>query len=97
ALVAEAPYQEPADQRFNDGRCDRQGRLVVGTMFEPRSRAGGALYRLRGNRLEKLSLAGDLTISNALAWSPDGTTMYHADTPTQQVYAYSYDVKTGAL
>lgn len=97
SLMAEAPYQDPKDHRFNDGRCDPRGRLVVGTMFEPRSRAGGALYRLDGNRMEKLSLTGDLTISNALAWSPDGATMYHADTPTQQVYAYDYDVRTGAV
>lgn len=95
--LAEAPYDNPQDQRFNDGRCDRQGRFVAGTMFEPRSIAGGALYRLDGSRMEKISLAGDLTISNALAWSPDGATMYHADTPTQQVYAYDYDAGTGVI
>lgn len=96
-LLAEAPYRDRTEQRFNDGRCDRQGRLVVGTMFEPRSRAGGALYRLEGGMLARLSPAGDLTISNALAWSPDGGTMYHADTPTQQVYAYDYDGKSGGI
>lgn len=97
SLLAEAPYQDRSEQRFNDGRCDRQGRFVAGTMFEPRSRAGGALYRLHGGKMTKLSDAGDLTISNALAWSPDGATMYHADTPTQQVYAYDYDARTASL
>ena len=37
----------------------------------------------------------DMMISNGLAWSPDGRTMYHADTPTQIVHAYDYDTRTG--
>lgn len=96
-MITEPPYQDRKDQRFNDGRCDRQGRLIVGTMFEPRSRAGGALYRLEAGTMTKLSAAGDLTISNALAWTPDGSRMYHADTPTQQVHVYDYNAETGAL
>lgn len=96
AKIADAPY-DPREQRFNDGRCDRQGRLLLGTMFESRSRAGGAFYRLDNGKLIAQPLVGGLTISNALAWSPDGSTMYHADTPVQQVYAYDYEPKTGAV
>ena len=36
-----------------------------------------------------------MTISNGLAWSPDGRTMYHADTPTHTVRAFDYDAATG--
>ena len=36
-----------------------------------------------------------MTISNGLAWSPDGRTMYHADTPTRTVNAFDYDAATG--
>lgn len=95
--LADAPYGNPQEQRFNDGRCDRQGRFYAGTMFEPRGQAGGAFYRLDGKQMMRQEIVGALTISNALAWSPNGGTMYHADTPTQQVYAYDYGVKDGRI
>jgi len=92
--VAPAPY-EPAHHRFNDGRCDPGGRFVVGSMNERRDGASAALYRLEGD-FTLTRLFGNLTISNGLAWSPDGHTMYHADTPQRIVRAYDYDVATGA-
>jgi len=94
--IAPAPY-DPATTRFNDGRCDRQGRFWVGSMFEPRKEPVGALYRLDGDRLVAQALAGGVSTSNALAWSPDGATMYHADTNSHRVHAYDYDIRTAAL
>jgi sugar lactone lactonase YvrE len=91
--VAEAPY-DTSHYRFNDGRCDPHGRLVVGTMNEKRDSDGAALYRLDGDGM-LTRLFGGMMISNGLAWSPDGRTMYHADTPAQKVCAYDYDVATG--
>ena len=93
--VADAPYAG-AHHRFNDGRCDRQGRFVVGSMNERRDAPSAALYRLGGN-LVLHELFGGLTVSNGLAWSPDGRTMYHADTPTHTVRAYDYDTGSGAI
>jgi len=91
--VAEAPY-DPAHHRFNDGRCDPRGRLLVGTMNERRDAASGALLRLDPDfRLTRV-LEG-MTISNGLAFSPDGATMYHADTPTRAIEAYDYDLASG--
>jgi sugar lactone lactonase YvrE len=90
--VASAPY-DPAHHRFNDGRCDAAGRFLVGSMNERRDAPSAALYRLEpGGTLT--SLVQDITISNGLAWSPDGRTMYHADTPAQVVRAYDYDAAT---
>jgi len=92
--IAAAPY-DPDHHRFNDGRCDRQGRFFVGTMNEGRDAPSAALMRLDGD-FRLIRVVGDLTISNGLAWRPDGRTMYHADTPLRVVHAYDYDVATGA-
>lgn len=91
--VAAAPY-DPARYRFNDGRCDPHGRFVVGTMNEKRDADGGALYRLDDD-FTLTRLFGHMTISNGLAFSPDGATMYHADTPARTIRAFDYDAATG--
>jgi sugar lactone lactonase YvrE len=91
--VAEAPY-DPAHHRFNDGRCDPQGRLFAGYMNERRDADSAALMRLDPDfRLTRVF--GGMTISNGLAFSPDGATMYHADTPTRTIDAYDFDAATG--
>ncbi len=91
--VADAPYDQ-ATHRFNDGRCDPAGRFFVGSMNERRDANSAALYRLDEDG--RLSVAIDnMMISNGLAWSPDGKTMYHADTPTLTIRAFDYDIATG--
>jgi sugar lactone lactonase YvrE len=92
-LLAASPLE---NARFNDGRCDRQGRFWAGGMSDDRA-PETALYRLDGDRMMRQGLVGGIGISNALAWSPDGRTMYHGDTPTSCVHAYDYDVKTGTI
>jgi sugar lactone lactonase YvrE len=91
--VAAAPY-DPKHHRFNDGRCDPQGRLLAGSMNERRDASTAALYRLDPDFSLTRLLTG-MTISNGLAFSPDGRTMYHADTPMQVIHAYDYDVASG--
>jgi len=91
--VAKAPY-DPSHHRFNDGRVDRDGRFWAGSMNENRDKPSAALYRLDpGGRLA--TVLEDMTISNGLAWSGDGRTMYHADTPTRTVRAFDFDRATG--
>jgi len=92
--IAGAPY-DPAHHRFNDGRCDRQGRFWVGSMNENRDANSAALYRLDPD-LSFHEVEGDMMISNGLAFSPDGRTMYHADTPTHTVTAFDYEPATAA-
>jgi sugar lactone lactonase YvrE len=91
--IADAPY-DPDHHRFNDGRCDPQGRFFAGTMNEKRDAASAKLLRIDAD-YTMTPVVKDVTISNGLAWSPDGRTMYHADTPTHIVRAYHYDAATG--
>jgi len=91
--IVAAPY-DPTRHRFNDGRCDRQGRFFAGSMNEKRDTSSSALYRLDGDGA-LIEVVGGIMVANGLAWSPDGKTMYHADTPTHTVRMFDYDVSTG--
>ncbi|WGS49398.1 SMP-30/gluconolactonase/LRE family protein [Paraburkholderia sp. D15] len=77
--------------RVNDGRCDRQGRFVFGTKDEGSPlKAVGGFYRLnRDLSLERLALPAP-AISNSIAFSPDGATMYYCDSPTREIRACDY-------
>jgi sugar lactone lactonase YvrE len=92
--LAEPPY-DPAEERFNDGKADPQGRFWAGTIYEPRSAPKAALYRYAGGTLQRM--AGDITTSNGLAWSPDGRTMYWADTKEHLVQALDFDGRDGSV
>ena len=81
--------------RLNDGRCDRAGRFWAGTMMsDPPRRPEGTLYRLDPSGRCTAMRTG-VTIPNSLAWSPDGRTMYFADTPGKEILAFDYDAATG--
>lgn len=89
--------------RFNDGRCDLQGRFVAGSMLMDMAAAQpvGKLYRLGGDdlatgRAQDLQL-GPLITPNGLAFSPDGRTMYLSDSHprSQQIWAFDYDTDSG--
>ena len=78
--------------RFNDGRVDGAGRFLAGTLDE-RKASRAALYRY--DRRGLVRLTDGLTTSNGLAFSPDGRTLYHSDTPRFTVYRYDYDASSG--
>ncbi|MCW7539553.1 SMP-30/gluconolactonase/LRE family protein [Aquabacterium sp. A7-Y] len=91
--LAEAPY-DPAQERFNDGKVDPAGRWWIGTIYEPRKPPLAALYRLDAER--RLTRQGEgVTVSNGLAWSPDGRRMYWSDTTSHTIFALDFDVATG--
>ena len=95
-LLAAAPY-ETSKQRFNDGKCDTQGRFWAGSLFEPKDRKLGVLYMLDGQGLHAM-LGGDkdgVVTANGLAWSPDGRTAYWADTAAHQLRAFDFDAASG--
>jgi sugar lactone lactonase YvrE len=85
------------DHRFNDGRCDRQGRFWVGTMHNITRAPEGLLYRLDRERGELIMMKSGICIPNSLAWSPDGRTMYFADSLRYAIFAYDFDVAHGLM
>jgi len=92
--LAEAPY-DTVSERFNDGKADPQGRFWVGTICTPREPAIAALYRWAGGSLERM--VGAISVSNGLAWSPDGRTMYWSDTHSHCIFAFDFDPAAGSL
>lgn len=96
ALEARAnPEAHLPDNRFNDGRCDRQGRFWAGTMSDVRRDPVGSLYRFEPD-FACTRLRNAIIIPNSLAFSPDNRTMYFADTNRHRIWAYDYDPATGA-
>ena len=93
-LIKKPPY-DPKTERFNDGKADPQGRLWVGTIYEPRDPPNAALYRYSAGKLDKM--ADGITVSNGLAWSPDAHTMYWADTAAHTVFAFDFERAGGAI
>jgi sugar lactone lactonase YvrE len=94
-----APVFPCGDMRFNDGRCDRQGRFWAGTMVQDMAAANpaGALYRFDAQGVLSAPVVDGLITQNGLGWSPDGKTMYLSDSHPlrRQIWAFDYEVETG--
>jgi sugar lactone lactonase YvrE len=86
----------PPRTRMNDGACDPQGRFWAGTVADDQHAGGGTLYRLDPNGCTEPVLSG-LTISNGLGWSPDGSTMYLADSGPGVIRAFAFDGDRGTI
>jgi L-arabinonolactonase len=85
---------------LHECRCDRNGRVWVGSIdrrvgpdnLQP---AGGTFFRLQGDRL--IPVMSGISCSNGLAFSPDGKTLYHTDSPTRTVFSWTVDPLSGDL
>jgi len=75
--------------RFNDAKCDPAGRLWAGTMACDEQPGCGTLYRVDSHWQAK-PMVHQITVSNGLAWSPDGGTMYYIDSPSRRVDAFDF-------
>ena len=101
-------YSLPGDQpnhRFNDGGCDRAGRLWVGSMqnnFLENIRAPGSndtsgrIYTVNSDGGARFFEAR-LACPNAMCWSPDDATFYVADSLNGWIYAYDFDLAAGHI
>lgn len=82
--------------RFNDGACDADGRLWIGTMSTKFTPESGALYKITAE-MNPEKMLNKITISNGMAWTSNNETFYYIDSPTQEVRAYQFDLGTGEI
>lgn len=75
--------------RSNDGRADPFGGFWIGTMGKKAEKGAGAIYRLYRGELRKLY--GQISISNAICFAPDGKTAHFTDTVTSRVMRVALD------
>lgn len=94
-----AVAHETGNMRFNDGRCDRQGRFWAGTMVQDAAapNPAGKLYRYTAQDGLSSPVVEGLCTQNGLAWSPDGRTMYLSDShaSSRLIWAFDYDTDNG--
>lgn len=83
--------------RYNDGKCSPEGRFWFGSLNMQKEPEKASLYRLEPDGIRYERILGNLTNSNGLGWSPDGSIFYHIDTPSLCVKAYDYDLENGKI
>jgi sugar lactone lactonase YvrE len=77
--------------RINDGRADRAGNFVFGTMSEDHKARIGSFYQYSSRHgLRRLDLE-HVSIANSICFSRDGATMYFCDSPRRRVMQCDYD------
>lgn len=88
-----SPLHDP-EIRLNEGGCAPDGALYCGTMAYDAGAGRGTLYRVDGSGATTVVLPS-VTISNGLAWSPDGAQAYYVDTPTGRIDVFDADLRHG--
>jgi sugar lactone lactonase YvrE len=80
--------------RFNDGRVGPDGRFWAGTV---QNQVGGAAFYRFDRNHQVAEIVPQLTCSNGLTWSPDGKTMYLADSGAGLILAFDFDYGPGCV
>ena len=87
---------ENAETRLNDGRTDRQGRLSVGGMNEVSGKADSSVISIDTDFTVR-TIIDRVSCANSTCFTPDGTTMFFADTPDREIVAFDYDPTSGSV
>ncbi|WP_374569426.1 SMP-30/gluconolactonase/LRE family protein [Ideonella sp.] len=91
------PEPDREGNRFNDGKCDAQGRFWAGSMDFGCKAPTGALYRFDANGHGTRAFDAGFAVTNGPTWSRDQRTMYFNDTVHQQIHAFDFDADSGTL
>lgn len=90
------PHAAPG-MRLNDGRCDRHGHLVFGTMSEGGKGSRGAFWWYSAaDGLRRFDLPAP-AIPNGICFSPDGALMYFTDSTDKVIRVCDYDAAAGKV
>jgi sugar lactone lactonase YvrE len=95
AVLADVELELP-HTRVNDGRTDRAGNLVFGTLSEDQQKIGGFYQFSTRHGLRRLALP-PVVIPNSICFSPDGGTMYFCDSPDRRIMQCTYEAEAAAL
>jgi len=90
------PEPSVSRTRLNDGKTDKRGRFVVGSMDKEQTGPFGGLYRLDPD-FSCVQLENNITCSNGPCWSPDGGRFYFTDSWTEEIVVYDYEPATGSI
>ena len=94
------PERGKPNNRFNDAKYDRQGRIWVSTMDCDAADGCGALYCCEIQPDDSVSFTQfdkGFTIGNGPTWSIDYKTFYHTETRRSTIFAYDFDEKNGTI
>ncbi|MBY6152951.1 SMP-30/gluconolactonase/LRE family protein [Vannielia litorea] len=84
------------ETRLNDGKADRRGRFFAGSMDTGEDSPAGSLYRVDPD-FSVTKVDERIVCSNGPCFSPDDKTFYFQDTWSGEIWAYDYDIESGAL
>jgi sugar lactone lactonase YvrE len=90
------PEPNKPTHRLNDGRCDRGGRLWVGSMNEQAFVPEGTLFRIDAD-LSVHAMLDQIVVPNSIAFSPDDRTLYFADTRAYRIWCFDFDLSEGRI
>lgn len=83
-------------RRLNDGKSDPAGRYLVGTLFLDGDSSTERLVRLEHDGT-LTTLDDDLSLSNGIGWSVDGSLLYTVDSHRRSVFVRDYDPATAEV
>ena len=86
---------DPDHARFNDAKCDPQGRFLAGWMAHDVSGPGELVRLVPDGSVEVIMR--DVGLANGLDWSPDGDTFYYIDTVEHRIDGFDWDKDTGRI
>lgn len=96
------PEKTFPNNRFNDGKCDPEGRFWTGTMSMEGDEgkqdlpAESSLYFVNQDLIIRKKIH-KIKIANGLAWDINKNLMYFIDTPSMEVTVFDYDKKSGDI